>query len=101
MSLLDTMTDTDILSLQRKNEILRETLETYGLKMTDRNNRYKVAVDMIRNRPAYIQGEIAMSDDEYFVAVNALIKDKLKGKASTDHPGKPEATADENGQLDG
>ena len=88
MSLLDTMTDTDILSLQRKNEILRNTLEKQGILNTKLKKMLNLAIEKV----------VVPSDhQECYRELERLVG----MSADETHPGEPEATADESGQLDG
>ena len=97
MSLIDTMTDTDILSLRRKNEILRSTLEAQGILNTKLKDMLDVAIGRLLS-PSI--------DDEYVEAEmrQHLFRDfenKVGKSADKTPPGESEATADESGQLDG
>ena len=88
MSLLDTMTDTDILSLRRKNEILRNTLEKQGILNTKLKKMLDLTIEII---------DAPSDHQEYYREL-----EKLVGMSADEtHPGEPEATADESDQLDG
>jgi len=102
--LIDGIRDTDTDSLQTKNAILRETLQKQGVKMTEMIKRYQYAILLLQgNNVSFNKVTPEDDEDDYFVAVNAVIKEHCKTNEVTIHPALDleKAKANETNQLDG
>lgn len=91
MSYLDFCTDTDIESLQRKNEMLLDMIERRSI----RNTYLDIACEIIeRNPPGLLQG---FSKKEIFQTIKKI----AKSKGNNIHSYEKKKLADELNQLDG